>query len=107
MKEVIEDILDEEKKARERVEQAKEKAKQIRLKAEEDAKHILQEAKEEGKEEANVLIARAEKEAEKEKEKQLTAAARISQSLWEKKQKEIKETVEILFNMVLGEEIEK
>ena len=69
--------------------------------------NILNDVREKGRGEAKLLIARAEKEAEKEKEKQLTAAAKISQSLWEKKQKEIKETVEILFNMVLGEEIEK
>ena len=45
MKQVIDEILLEEKKARERVEAAREEAKQIRLKSDEESRNILDQSK--------------------------------------------------------------
>jgi len=105
MKEVIEEILEEEKKGRERIEQAKEKAKRIRIKAEEDSQHMVTTAREKAQEEAKMLMVRVEEEANKQRERELQKAAQNGESLWDKKKKKIEETVEALFRMVLGEEV--
>ena len=104
MKKVIEDILAEEKKARERINEAREKAKQNRISAEEEAIKILADARRKGVEESKVLMAQAEEEAQKEKDKELKKASRLTESLWTEKGKAIEHTIEVLCRMVLGED---
>lgn len=106
MKKVIEDILEEEMKARERVEKAREKAKQIRLEAETKSQQILDDTRKTGMEESKALLAKAEEEAQKQKEQELQKARRQSQSIWTDKKKVIEQTVEILYRMVLGKDFD-
>lgn len=106
MKEVIENILEEEKKARERVEKAREKAKQIRLEAETESQQILDDARKAGMEESKALVAKAEEEAQQQKEEELQKARQQSQSIWTDKKKAIDETIQILYRMVVGEDID-
>lgn len=105
MKEIIEKILEEEKQARERVDGAREKAKQIRIEAEKESKKILEEIQQKGREEAKALIAQAEGEAKEQREEELRGAARLDQTLWNEKKQDIEDTVEVLFRMVLGEDV--
>ena len=107
MKKLIEAILEEEKMARNRVEEAKEKAKQIRLEAENTSQKILEETRQKGMEESKTIIAEAEEEAKRQKEAELMEASRSGESLWTDKKKTIDETVELLYRMVLGEDVEK
>ena len=102
MKKVIENILEEEKKARERVEKAREEAKQIRLEAETKSQQMLDNARKKGMEESKALIVKAEEEAQRQKKDELRTARQQSVSLWADKKKAITQTVEILFQMVLG-----
>ena len=106
MKKVIENILEEEKKARDRVEKARERAKQIRLEAETKSQQILDDARIKGMEESKALLAKAEEEAQKQKEEELQKARQQSQSIWTDKKEVIEQTVEILYRMVLGKDID-
>ena len=106
VKKVIENILEEEKKARDRVEKARERAKQIRLEAETKSQQILDDARIKGMEESKALLAKAEEEAQKQKEEELQKARQQSQSIWTDKKEVIEQTVEILYRMVLGKDID-
>lgn len=106
MKKVVENILEEEMKARERVEKAREKAKQIRLEAETKSQQILDNTRKNGMEESKALLVRAEEEAQNQKEKELQKAHRQSQSIRTDKKIVIEQTVEILYRMVLGKDID-
>jgi vacuolar-type H+-ATPase subunit H len=105
VKKVIETILEEEKKARDRVEAAREKAKQIRIEAETESQKILAEARQKGMEEAKTLVNQAESDAHKQKDGELAQASQLSESLWTEKKNTIDQTVEILYKKVLGEGI--
>jgi vacuolar-type H+-ATPase subunit H len=104
MKQVIAEILEAEKQARQEVEEAKVKAKAIRLKAEEDAKSLAASIRDKARKEAQERIARAETEALEQKEKELAKAGRESGTLWKDKEKEIAKSVDALFKTVLGGE---
>ena len=106
MKRIIEDILTEEKMARERVDQAREKARQLRIDAENKSKKILAEARQKGLEASKSLIHRIEEEAGQKKEKELQESTRMLESLWTDKEQIIAETIEDLYKMVLGEDVE-
>ncbi len=107
MKEIIEEILEEEKKARERIDSAKEKARQMRIEAEEKARQIRIEAREKTLKEVKTFVTKAEREAQKQKEEELQQAYHKIQSLWEEKKRGFNKTVKVLFQMVLGEETKK
>ena len=104
MKEIIADILDEEKRAREHVQQAREKAKQLRLDAEVKAKAIVEEARKKAKEESRTLIDHAETEAIRLREEEMGKTTEMQHAIRTGKMKVIDQTVDILFRMVLGEE---
>jgi len=104
VKKVIETILEEEKKARERVEAAREKAKQIRIEAEIESQKILAETRQKGVEEAKALVNQAESDARKQKDGELAQASQLGESLWTEKKEVIGQTVEVLFRKVLGED---
>ena len=103
LKEIIEEILEEEKKARERINSAQEKAKQMRVEAEEKAKEIRTKARKEAIEEAKAFIAHTEAEAQRLKEEELQQTYKKIQSLWSKKQEPFKKAVDVLSRIVLGE----
>lgn len=105
MKKVIETILEEEKKARDRVEAAREKAKQIRIEAEKESQEILAEARQKGMEESKALVSQAEEDARKQKNEELAKASQLNESLWTEKKKAIDQTVEVLYRKVLGEDV--
>ena len=105
MKKVIETILEEEKKARDRVEAAREKAKQIRIEAEAESQKILAEAHQKGMEESKSLVNQAEAEARKKKNEELAQTSQLSESLWTEKKEVIGQTVEVLYRKVLGEDV--
>ncbi|MCJ7812821.1 hypothetical protein MUP95_05815 [bacterium] len=107
MKEIIEEILEEEKKARERIDSAKEKARQMRLETEEKARQFRAEAREKTLKEVKAFIAKTEREAQKQKEEELQQAYAKIQLLWGGKKEKFKQTVRVLFQMVLGEEIKQ
>ena len=102
MKQVIAEILDEEKEARRRVEEAGEKARTIRLKAEEDAKRRSASIREKAQKEATETVTRAEAEAQKEREKAHAEASQKGKMVWKDKEKEIRGAVDKLFKIVLG-----
>ncbi len=104
MKEVIVEILEEEKKARERVAEAQKKAKAIRESAGEESKRLLSDAKIQLQKESKAILAKAETEAQKQKEKELKDSEGIGAKLWDGKKREIQTAVDALFHMVLGEE---
>ena len=101
MKEIIEEILIEEKKARERVAHAKEKAKEIRLAAEEKARKLIEDTRKSAQDGCKAIIEKAELEAALEREEMLKKTAHHSQNIWKEKKKEIEETVDILFDRVI------
>ena len=100
---LAEDILEEEKKARERIDSAKEKAKQMRIEAEEKAKEVRTKARKEAIDEAKAFIAKTEEEAQKQKEEELQQAYKKIQSLWSKDQEPFKKAVDALSRILLGE----
>lgn len=103
MKTVIASILETEKEARVRVEEAKEKAKAARLKADEEAKVLAASIREKAQKEAQDLIAKAEVEAQGQKEMELAKATQEGKTLWKDKEKEIGKAVDALFKILLGE----
>ena len=104
MKEIIENILEEENCARKRVEEAKEKARSIRLRTEEDAQKVLSDARVTGQKDAKDLLQKAEMEANNEKEKIIKQRAISQDLLLTQKKKALDQTVDLLLKMVLGEE---
>lgn len=102
MKEVIAEILEEERKGRERVANARDQAKRIREAAEKESKQVLSESKTTLRKEAEAIIARSESEAQREKEKELKATEGAGQKLRENKKREIEKAVDSLFKKVLS-----
>ena len=100
MKEVIEAILEDEKKAREHVEAARQEAKDMRLKAEEKTGKIVSKAKDEAQIESKTLLENARINAEKEKTETLKKAAQASELLWEEKSDRIQQIIDHLFLMI-------
>ena len=105
MKEVIENILEEEKMARERVEEARNKAKQIKLDAEEEAKKILEQARVNGTAEARELLIQVEKEAQQEREAELKKAKKTMLSMWGADSKGSRDLVKRLLQKILGKDV--
>ncbi|HEX9933623.1 MAG TPA: hypothetical protein VGB38_00385 [bacterium] len=102
MKEVIAEILEEEKKARERVAEAQEKARQILKSAEAELRRIAVENTARIQKETAAILAKAESEALKQKEQDLKSVEGTGDRLWDSKTKGIKSAVDALFDMVLG-----
>lgn len=103
MKELIEEILEEETTARKRVAEAKEEAKRMRLAAEEKARDITAKVQEKVQSECRELIDNARIAAEKEKAKQLEKALKAGETLWDKKKEKVDLTVDSIFGMIAGE----
>ena len=101
MKQVIDEILLEEKKARERVEAAREEAKQIRLKSDEESRNILDQSRQKAQEGVKTLLEKTRSEAEKERETILNKAKKAGDTLWQEKADMIDKTLQQLFQMVI------
>ncbi|MBN2104006.1 hypothetical protein JW835_08215 [bacterium] len=101
MKEVIEEILQEEKAARERVEKARENAKNIRLEAEKKSRNIVSKAHEQSQVEGKKLIENARKDAENEKIRAIEEAIRAGETLWDEKKEKIDKTVDKIFKRIV------
>ena len=105
MKEIIEDILEEEKKAQRRIEETRENAKKIRLQADEEAKQIMEDARNNADQAAQVIIHQAETNAQEERDRILKEETELDKELWDKKKKIIEKTIDHLFQMVIGEDV--
>jgi vacuolar-type H+-ATPase subunit H len=102
VKELIEKILEEEKRARELVEDARMKARQMRIEQDTKAQSIITEARETARKEGKERIARGEEEAEKEKERLLGQISRDMDDWMEKNQKAIESAADTVFREVTG-----
>lgn len=102
MKEVIEEILLTEKQARDKVTEARDKAKSMRLEAEKKAQTILTDAKEKAKEETAERIKQAEAQAEKQKSEALETSSAGYDALLKSKEQMINDTLDAMFQLVLG-----
>ena len=107
MKEIIENILEEEKAARERVENAREKANQIRLDAESESREIITDAQEKGIKDSKSLIEKARVDAEKEKAQEMEKITQTGESIWDEKKSQVNEIIDVLFQKILGEDLLK
>jgi V/A-type H+-transporting ATPase subunit G/H len=101
MKKVIDEILLEEKNARERVEAAREEAKQIRLKSDQESRRILDQSRQNTQEEVKTLLEKTRGEAEKERESILSKAKKAGDTLWQEKAEIIDKTLNRLFEMII------
>jgi V/A-type H+-transporting ATPase subunit G/H len=101
MKQVIDEILLEEKQARERVEAAREEAKQIRLKSDQESRKILDQSRQETQEEVKALLEKTRSEAEKEREAILNKAKKAGDTLWQEKAERIDKTLKRLFQLAI------
>ena len=106
MKEIIEDILEEEKKARERLDRARDESKKIRLEAEEKNKTMIAEARRKAQEEAKAYVEKAEAEARQARDTQLDLVKKAAETMWDDKKEKIDEAVEALTAIVLKGETE-
>lgn len=102
MKEVIEEILQEEKEARQRVESAREEAKKIRINAEEASGKLVKKVRDEAQIESQKIIEQAKKDAENKKAQALSDEARASESQWDEKKDAITKTIQELFGMIIN-----
>jgi V/A-type H+-transporting ATPase subunit G/H len=100
LKEVIESILEEEKKARELVEAARQEAKQLRLKTDEETKALITQAQSEAQLKAKKMLSETRENAEKEKVDSLKKAVESSMSVWEEKSEQIRLAVDRIFTMI-------
>lgn len=104
MKEFVQEILEEEKKARERIEEAQKMASQKILKAHDEVRRMLKEAREQALVDANAIFSRAEEEAKKEKSLELDKATQKQRAILLESQKKIDKMAELLFTNVIGED---
>jgi vacuolar-type H+-ATPase subunit H len=102
VKEVIAEILEEEKKARERVAEAQEKARQILKSAEAESRRITVENTARIQKETAAILAKVEKDTLEQKEQDLNGIEGAGDRLWESKKKGILSAIDGLFNMVLS-----
>ena len=101
MKEIVEKIVEEEKKARKQVEEVKEEAKKLRIKAEQEAESIIKEIRENCKQETKDMLNRAEEEALAQKKVELDKSVTSVEKLWEERSKEVKNIIEELFTLII------
>ena len=101
MKQVIDEILQEEKKARERVEAAREEAKAIRLNADKEAKTIMDQSRSKTQDQVKTLLEKARTEAEIERDTILSEAKQAGDALWKEKAGEIDRMVDRLFQIII------
>ena len=100
LKQVIEEILKEEKIARDRVSAARDEAKKIRLDAENEAKKLETETREKAMKDARDILIKAEQDAEKEKQIILKTASVDMESVWSSKKELINQNVNRLFQII-------
>lgn len=101
MKEVIEEILIAEKQARKVVAESREKAKSIRLEAEKKAQELLDHAKGDAQKRSADIGRQAEIDAEAEK-KNMLKNTEIRHMVISQDEKKRIETMDALFNMIIG-----
>jgi V/A-type H+/Na+-transporting ATPase subunit G/H len=104
VKEVIAHVLETEKQARQRIEEARGQAKAMIAKAEEEAKKLSASIREQARKEARQTVAAAEAEAQARREKDLARSAQEGKSLWKDREREIHASVDALFRIVTGAE---
>lgn len=100
MKEVIESILEEEKKARELVEAARQEAKELRIKTDDETKALIAQAQSGAQLEVKKMLGETRENAEKEKVDSLKKAIESSMSVWEEKSAQIRLSVDRIFTMI-------
>jgi len=107
LKEIIENILEEEKAARDRVEDARKKVKQIRINAETESRKMISAAQEKGVKDSKAFIKKVQEDAQKEKEQEMEKITQTGESLWEEKEAQVKGIIDVLFKNILGEDLSK
>jgi len=104
MKQIIDEILEEEKAARQRIQQVRDEAKTIRMKADDEARRIVETTRESVKQDMVKNLKQAEEQAQAERNDLLAEAAQQTQSLWDEKRSEIEQTLNDLYRLVVGDE---
>jgi len=107
LKEIIEHILEEEKAARDRVEDARKKSKQIRINTESESRKMISAAQEKGVKDSKAFIKKVQEDAQKEKEQEMEKITQTGESLWEEKESQVKGIIDVLFKNILGEDLSK
>ncbi len=104
MKQIIDEILEEEKAARQRVQQARDKAKTVRMQAEEEAGRITETARDSVRQDIAKKLKQAEEQAHSEREALLKETAQQTESIWDEKKKEIEQTLNDLYHLIVEDE---
>jgi vacuolar-type H+-ATPase subunit H len=104
VKEVIARVLETEKQARQRTEEARSQAKAMVVKAEEEARRLSASIREQAQKDARQTVAAAEAEAQAQREKDLARSAQEGKNLWKDREAEIQASVDALFRIVTGGE---
>ena len=107
MKEVLQEILDAEKEAEEKVKQAREDAAKIRREADERCEEILKNAREEAHGVAREIATRAEEAVEKEYRAELEKAEENKNRFIEEESGRIDALVDRLTGMILSGTLEE
>lgn len=106
MKEVIQEILDEEKLAREKIEKARLLARQATEKAQAKSQQLIEDARQAALQEVEQILATAKAEAAHEQTEQIGKAHEAQDAVLDNYRNEIAEAVEILFRAVpTGEKV--
>lgn len=104
MKEIVEQIVQQEEKAREEVETAKVEAKKKRLEAEQEADRIIRDIQMSSKQETRDLFQKAENEALAQKEQELNKSVKSAEKIWKENKKEIEQTIENFVDFIIQEQ---
>jgi vacuolar-type H+-ATPase subunit H len=103
VKEIIEQILQEEREAHERIEKAREQAKKIRLQKEAEAQEIISQKRESTRKKSRLLIKKAESDEEKIMKEESSEEVDRVQKVWQKNKKEFEMLTDELFQMFTGQ----
>ncbi|MFA4838165.1 MAG: hypothetical protein WC703_01645 [Candidatus Neomarinimicrobiota bacterium] len=103
VKEVIEEILEEEKKAREQVVSAQQRANIDLKKAKDEARHLIESTRQNALSESEEIIGRAEKSAQEEKMAKLASAKEESEQTLNRMKSQVAHAAEELYKTIIGE----
>jgi vacuolar-type H+-ATPase subunit H len=104
VKEVIAHVLETEKQARQRTDEAQGQAKAMITKAGEEAKNLSASIREQAQKDARQTVAAAEAESQAQRQKDLARSSQEGKTLWKDREREIQASVDALFRIVTGTE---
>ncbi|MDD5766071.1 MAG: hypothetical protein PHW79_07505 [Candidatus Marinimicrobia bacterium] len=103
MKEVVEEILEEEKKAREMVVSAQQKADLDLKKSKDEARHLIESTRQNALSESEEIINRSEKSAQEEKTARLAKIKVESEQTLIRMKPQVANAAERLYKTIIGE----